>query len=46
MMRQKKLFLLLLLLVPVSMRADHFKYSFFYSSKMNEGMSQLAVTLQ
>lgn len=43
MMRQKNLFLLLLLFVSVSVRADHFKYSFFYSSKMNEGISQLAV---
>lgn len=43
-MRHKNLFaLFLLLLVTVSVRADHFKYSFFYSARMNEGMSQLSV---
>lgn len=43
-MRRITLFIFLLLsLTAVSVQADHFKYSFFYSSRMNEGMSQLSV---
>lgn len=43
MMRQKAWFTFLILWVALSVRADHFKYSFFYSAGMNEGISQLSV---
>ena len=43
MRRMTLFFFLLLSLTAVSVQADHFKYSFFYSSRMNEGMSQLSV---
>lgn len=44
-MRLRALFIFLTLSFTVGLpvRADHFKYSFFYSSRMNEGMSQLSV---
>lgn len=43
-MKQRALFISLFLLVAIYVQADHFKYSFLYSSRMNEGLSQLSVT--
>ena len=42
-MKRKFLFVLIFFWVAFSVQADHFKYSFFYSAGMNEGISQLSV---